>query len=63
MQALNELNEILNERILSSSHRANDGECGGVERPPSSRMEEHAGYYETLGVHRGARHYGQGMFN
>lgn len=40
--ALNELNEILNDRILSS-HR---------EEEKVIRIDEHAGYYETLGIHR-----------
>jgi hypothetical protein len=42
--ALNELNDILNERILS--HRE--------ERP--MRFEDNAGYYETLGTHRASPH-------
>ncbi len=45
---MNELNEILNERILS--HRTT-----GEDRLISSRLDEHAGYYETLGIHHPRR--------
>ena len=39
--ALNELNEILNDKILSSH----------IEER-LIHVEDHAGYYETLGTHR-----------
>jgi len=49
--ALNELNEILNDRILSS----NRGDDKAI------RVDEHAGYYETLGIHRVNPHYPNGF--
>ena len=48
---MNELNEILHDRILSS----NRGDDKGI------RVDDHAGYYETLGIHRVNPHYPNGF--
>lgn len=48
--ALNELNEILNDRILSSNRDEKH-----------IRVEDNAGYYETLGIHRVNPHHPNGF--
>jgi len=48
--ALNELNEILNDRILSSNRDEKH-----------IRVEDNSGYYETLGIHRVNPHHPNGF--